>query len=393
MLLGVATAFVIGILLAISLTQTRWGREQILGYTLATLGGRLNGILTVEEVQGNLFTGARLYGIGLTDMEGVPLALIDSAYMQYRVATFLGGDIVIDRLVVWNADINILKMPGDTIWNYQEILRDPDPEPKSPEDASAVLIARLVLNESRIQIRRPLVPDPRLPPGQREQAYAEELADTARNMIEEVPGGHLIANVIDVDSASLAEVYIGPEHRGGIYLEVEDAVADVRIWRDPPLEIRSLVAQLHLNEGRVNVQASPFQLPYSRGELVGGIDISGDRPMYDLVIHAPQFALTDLRWFFPWLPSDPSEGRGSARVWIEDRPEDLLVLVQDLDLRLPDSHIIGEFGLVTTPTTTRFVNVALEADPVDMDAIGRLLPEGLPVEGFDVDAATLLGTD
>lgn len=389
LLAGIGLAFLVGIGIALGITQTRWGREQVLAYTLRVLGGRFSGELSIARVEGNLFTGARLYALQLRGYDGVPLATMDSAYIQYRVATLTGGDVLIHRLVTWNAEINILRMPGDTAWNYQEILRDPTPEPTTRPGAA--LIERLVLNDARILIRAPLEPDPRLDPDRAQRELEEILADTARYVTQEVPGGYLVSRLLEVDTAALREVFIGPAERGGIYLESEDIAADVRIWRDPPLEVRSLVGQLHLREGILSLRVPAFALPDSRGDLLGGIDLTGERPMYDLVVRSPQFAVSDLRWLFPWLPDDPDGGAGSARVWIEDRPDELLVLTRDLTLEMPGTRVTGEFGVLLGPDLIRFANVELEADPLDVESVEQLFPEGFPIEGLEIGEATLRG--
>ncbi len=391
LLLGIAIAVTVGLIAVLSITQTGWGRTQILGYTASALGGRLSGELNIESIDGNMFTGARLYGVSLTDYDGVPLAVLDSAYIQYRVASFLGGDIYINRLVVWNADINILRMPGDTAWNYQKILLDPDPSPIEPEGVTANFIARMVLNNSRITIRAPVEPDPRLSPAAQRLEFETIIADTSRFIVEEVPGGYLRATVVDVDTAALTELFIGPDDRGGTYFEVENAVADVRLWKDPPLELRALTAQINLREGIVGLQAQHFELPNSRGSAIGSVDLRGDRPMFDVEIAAEDFALADIRWLYPWLPADPAEGRGSGDVRLVDRPDDLLFTARGFLLQMPGTRISGDFGIITGIDTFRFVNVDLEADPVDMEEVERLLPAGLPIEGLELGGAVLVG--
>lgn len=388
LLLGVSIALVVGFTGIFSFTQTQWGRAQVLAYTVETLGGRLDGVLTIGRLEGNLITGARLYELDLRSREGEPLAVIDSAYIRYRVGTLVGGDVVITRLVAWDAQISLLRMPGDTAWNYQEILRDPDPDPTARPGAT--LIESLSLHDSRITIRGPIEPDPRLPEPQRSVAFDEILADTARWMVEPVPGGYLRTMLIDVDESALSEVYIGPDERGGIYLEADTASADIRLWRDPPLQVRDLVAQLHLREGIVNLRAPRLTLPNTRGEMVGRIDLREERPMYDVVLTTPAFALADLRWLYPWLPEDPAAGQGAARVWIEDRPEELLVFTRDFVLDMPGTRLTGDFG-VLTGQRLRFVDVELEADPLDLESIERLFPEDLPIDGLEIGGAAIRG--
>jgi hypothetical protein len=390
--LGVAIAIVLGFAGILLLPQTQWGRSQVLAYTLRALGGRFDGILTIQRLEGSLITGARLYELALTDRDGVPLALVDSAHIQYRIATFIGGDVVITRLILWDAQIQLLRMPGDTLWNYQEILRDPTPDPTvDPADAAATLIERLRLENTRVTIRGPLEPDPRLSPARWEEELRQILADTARFEVEEVPGGYLRTQWIDIAEANLAELYIGPDERGGIYLEVHDALADVRLWRDPPLELRSLRARLHLREGVVAYQATEVVLPNTWAESVGRVDLRGDRPMYDVYVTTPGFVLADLRWLYPWLPDDPAAGGGSLRLRVEDRPDELLVLARDLVLEMPGTHVTGQFGVLVAPERLRFVDVDLEAEPLDVDSVEQLFPADLAVEGLRIGGAVIRG--
>ncbi len=389
LLFGIGVAFVMAFIAAALLTQTTWGRSQILSYTVRTLGGRLSGDLTIARVEGNMLTGARLYEVALRGYDGVPLAELDSAYIQYRVVTFLGGDVVINRLAVWNANINLLKMPGDSAWNFQEILTDPTPDPDAPPGAT--LIERLILNDSRIAIRGPVEGDPRLPLERREFEIDRIIADTARWYIEEVPGGHLRGTFVDVDSATLVEVFIGSAERGGIYAEAEQLRADYRGSRDPPLEILDAVGQLHLRDGLINVQARRFELPDSRGEMIGAVDISGDRPMFDLAIEAPEYALSDMRWLFAWFPDEAEAGQGSGRFWLQDRPDDLVFLAREFEFNAPGTRVTGEFGIIATVDGVSFANVNLVADPLNMDSIDPLLPDGLPVEGLVIQSAEIDG--
>src|SRR5690606_25927674 len=145
------------------LTQTERGRQQVLMFTVAALGGRLSGELEIGRIEGNLLVGAKAFNLRLSDEDGAPLAIIDSAFIRYRVASFVGGDIVINRLDLHGAVIDIFRMPGDTLWNYQRILQDPSPGPQTGPPG-ATLVESLWLHDAEITIRAPLEPDPRLSP-------------------------------------------------------------------------------------------------------------------------------------------------------------------------------------------------------------------------------------
>lgn len=385
---GVAIALVMGSVIAYALTQTQRGREEVLAYTLTTLGGRLNGRLTAERLDGNLLAGARLYEVALADTAGVPLLIADSVYIRYRAATFTGGDIVITRLDVYGSRIDIYRMPGDTIWNYQEILQDPTPD--AGGDPNATLVEQLRLYDSHVRIRAPLEPDPRYPPERQQEEIRAILADTARWMLEETPTGYLRVASIEIEEGELAELIVGPDERGGIYFEIVRGIAEARMWQRAPLSIRDVQGQFNLRDGVFNFQVPRAVLSDSRAEIVGRIDLTGDRPLYDLVITTPQFTFSDLRWLYPWMPDDPAAGGGALRLWVEDRPDGLLVLARNLDVEMPGTHITGRFGLIADDGL-RFVDVQLEAEPLLIDSVERLLPQDLPVEGLVIGGATIRG--
>ena len=390
--LGVLIALIIAGTALTIFSQTDRGRARVLDYTLQLLGGRLNGVLTVESVQGNLLTGAMLHGVTLTDTAGVALANVDSAFIRYRLATLTGGDIVIGRLTAWGADVHIFRLPGDSLWNYQEILQDPDPDPE-PGPPSATLIERIELRDSFVKLRLPLGSDPRLSPERQEEERQLIIADSAALMLERIGDDYMRTTLADVTEADVEQLFIGPDERGGISLRIADAIATIRLWMGEPIQIRSLQGELHLQEGLVSYRAPSIALADSRAESVGTIDLRGDRPLYDLYLEAPTFRLSDLRWLYPWLPDDPNAGGGSASVWIEDRADELFVVARDAVLEMPDTRIFGRFGIISDPRNDalRFVDVDLEADPLRVRSVEQLLPEDLPIEGLVIEGATIRG--
>jgi hypothetical protein len=389
----VGIAFLLGTGILTIFSRTDWGRQQVLAYTLQTLGGSVNARLAVERIDGNLLTGARLYGFTIADSVGVPLAVIDSLYLRYRVATFPGGDIVITRLQAYGSEISIFRLPGDTLWNYQGIFQGPA-EPAAGEPR-ATLIEHLELYDAKVSIRAPLAADSRLPAARQEEVIQEILADTARWMIEGTDStGYIRTTLIDVPHAEVQEVYIGPDEREGIFFNVIDAGAVVRLWMEPPLEIRTVKAQMHLQAGIVNYRVENVELANSVGTSVGRIDLTGDRPMYDVFIDTPRFAVADLRWLYPWLPADTTAGRGSLKLWLEDKPDGLQVVAREVVLDMPGTRITGRFGLFTEPAedALHFVDVDLQADPMWVESVERLLPEDLPVDGLVVGGVTIRGS-
>lgn len=383
LLAGVLAAAIIAVVAVALFTRTEPGRERILAYTLNTLGGRLNGELEVSRLEGNLFTGAKLYEISLTDDRGEPLLLADSAYINYELATFLGGDVVINNVVIYDSEVLLLRLPTDTAWNYQRILVDTATGP-----GRATLIERMSLVDAHVVVRLPWEPDEELSDEEREREVEVALADTSRLVVERVEGGLLRTMEFEIEQARAAELVVAPDERGGTYLAVEDMNGTAFLWSEPPLRILGLQGELGLRAGVLRYEATAVRLPESRLVTSGVVDLRGEEPAYDLVVAGEDVALPDLQWLYPPLPD---EGTISAQLALETRPEGLLIRARDLDVTAPDTHLTGDFGLVLGDTL-RFVEVDLQADPLDVDTVERMLPADLPVEGLRIGSAVIRGT-
>ena len=111
-------------------------------------------------------------------------------------------------------------------------------------------------------------------------------------------------------------------------------------------------------------------------------------PMYDLAFRSDSVAFRDLQWLYPRFPE---EARGSLSLRIEHRPEGMMFLGREIDLRARGTHLVGDFGMILGDTL-RFVDVDMEAEPVNTATIERMLPEGLPVQGLRLGGVEIRGT-
>src|ERR1041384_147433 len=101
-LLGAVLAFLVANIVA----RTRPGHQWVLRQTLKALGGSIQGgRLAIARIDGNLFEGAKLYGISLRDTQGRAFILADSAYAKYDVKTLLAPRIEIDTLTMYRPRI------------------------------------------------------------------------------------------------------------------------------------------------------------------------------------------------------------------------------------------------------------------------------------------------
>jgi hypothetical protein len=372
---GIATGILLAALLVGFLTQTTPGHKRVLELTLQALGGQVNGRLTIDRVTGNLLTGARLYNLGLYEEDGTPLLLADSARIEYQLPALVGGDVVLDYLVLYDAELYVYREPGDTAWNYQRVF--PPSENTGPGRATVIQRGRLV--NTSVVVRSEWEPDEQLTGAARERAIAEAVADTSRLVVDRVPGGVVRTMRFRLDEVLLSRAVIAPEERGGRYFAIDSLAGTAWIWRDP-LRIRALEGQLALRNDRVEFQAAPVLLPSSRLAARGVVDLSGEEMRFDITVLGERLALSDLQWLYPQFPQ---QGQVELRLTLETRPEGTLYLARDMRFESPGALIVGDLGMIVGDTI-RFLNTALEAPVLDIPAVEAMLPTELPVEGLRI---------
>jgi hypothetical protein len=378
-LAGILIGAAIASLLVLLLTQTRWGHEQVLGFTLRAASERLEGTLEIQRLDGNLLAGARLYGVALRGLDGEPFLLADSAFVEYSLRSVAGDELVLDNLIFYDPQIFLRQLPGDTLWNYQKIFADTT-APAEPGTRSPIVLRAASLVGARILVEMAWEPDEELSPVEQRTEIAEALADTSRILVREVPGGYLrTMRFTDVD-ADLARIVSAPDELGGISLRVERFSGDVQIFRQP-VRVQQAEMDLAFRDSQLEFRASEIVLPASRLAAFGAVVLGeANGPRLDITVQGDTVALRDLQWLYPRLPD---EGGGSLVLLIESRPEGTLYLARDLRLSAPGTRLEGSFGVILNDAV-RFVDVNLQADPLRVSTVEQMLPTELPVIGLRI---------
>ncbi|CAN5650885.1 hypothetical protein BH23GEM3_BH23GEM3_09960 [soil metagenome] len=378
-LAGILIGVAIASLLVLLLTQTRWGHEQVLGFTLRSASERLEGTLEIPRLDGNLLAVARLYGVALRGLDGEPFLLADSAFVEYSLRSVAGDELVLDNLIFYDPQIFLRQLPGDTLWNYQKIFADTT-APAEPGTRSPIVLRAASLVGARILVEMAWEPDEELSPVEQRTEIAEALTDTSRILVREVPGGYLrTMRFTDVD-ADLARIVSAPDELGGISLRVERFSGDVQIFRQP-VRVQQAEMDLAFRDSQLEFRASEIVLPASRLTAFGAVVLGeANGPRLDITVQGDTVALRDLQWLYPRLPD---EGGGSLVLLIESRPEGTLYLARDLRLSAPGTRLEGSFGVILNDAV-RFVDVNLQADPLRVSTVEQMLPTELPVIGLRI---------
>lgn len=385
--------FLAGMLLAIVgvagtivvITQTAGGRRRVLDFTVATLGGQIQGKLTIERLSGNIFTGAKAYGVVIREADGTLFLRADSVYAHYRLPSLLATQLAIKDLILYDAAVEIYRLPGDSLWNYQRIFADTSSGPKGPPERT-ISIAQLTLVDVDARVRLPWQPDDTVPGPARTREIRAALTDTSQLVVSRVPGGYLRTVLMEDLRGRVTDGFFPLPVGRGSFLRIDSLAGNVYFYRRP-IPLRRARGEVAIHDSIVEVQAPEVWLPRSRLALEGVVTLSAGENRFDFAVRSDTAVLADFAWLY--APFGRS-GSGSFTMRVETRPDGNLFAFRDLRLVLPGTRVWGSIG-VTTGDTVRFVNADLHADPLDVDVLETLLPEELPVHTLRVGSAAAGG--
>jgi len=410
LLLGVALAFLAANILA----RSKPGHEWVLKQTLKALGGSIQGgRLTVARIDGNLFEGAKLYGLALRDKQGRAFIEADSAYAKYDARTLIQPKIVIDSLTLYRPRIWIFRMPGDTVWNYQSIFSDTTPvDTTRPHLERSTQLAFVKMVDGAVKVEIPFHPDSTLPAREQERQLRQFLSDSSAVVLRRVAGGY----VRTIDLARLAgvmtRVRFAPGSELGTTLHIDTLRGDVHFYRKP-IVIRHLEGNLSLpgaelgstgygrygglKTGFVEFDFPRARLPSSRLAVSGVVRFDNypgwfdpnQGPMYDVAMRGDSVSFRDFQWLYARFPGDLG---GQMSLLIETQPSGVMIDARNAHLRAPGTRIDGSFGMLVGDTL-RFVDMNVVAQPVRVSLIERMLPTGLPVRGLVLGGAEIRGNN
>ncbi|HKP77144.1 MAG TPA: hypothetical protein VJT67_16550 [Longimicrobiaceae bacterium] len=410
LLLGAALAFLVGNIVA----RTRPGHEWVLKQTLRALGGSIKGgRLTVGRVDGNLFEGAKLYGLALRDLQGRAFIEADSAYAKYDVRTLLQPRIVIDSLTLYRPRIWVFRMPGDSVWNYQAIFADTTPvDTTRPHLERSTSLAFVKMVDGTVRVETPFAADTSLPVREQQRQMRQFLSDSSAVVIRAVPRGYVRTVDLRRLYGVMSRVRFGPGSELGTTLHIDTLRGDVHFYRTP-IQIRHLQGNLSLpgsemsstGYGRYGGLKTGFaefdiplaRLPNSKLAVSGAVRFDNyprwfdpnQGPMYDVALKGDSVSFRDFQWLYPRFPGDL---RGGMQLLIESRPEGVMIDARQTHLRAPGTRIDGSFGMIMGDTL-RFVDMNVIARPVRVQMIERMLPDGLPVRGLVLGGAEIRGNN
>jgi len=324
---GVVLGILIVLLVLNVVARTERGHEFVLKRTVDALGNTMDGgKLTIQRIDGNLFEGAKVYGLSLVDLQGRPFLVADSAFLDYKATTLMSPRVHITRATLYDPEVYVFKLPGDTLWNYQAIFADTSRrDPDRPRIERATLLDTIRMVNGLVRLQTPWQPDSTLSPRARRAEIADALSDTSLVLIDSVKGGFIRTMNFTRLNGRMTRVRFAPGTTNGSRLHVDSLRGTAQVFRDT-VQFRQIQGQVALLRAHVELDAPVIALPGSLLSLSGVVRTDSfpewfderKAPMYDLAFRTDSVAFRDLQWLYPRFPN---EARGSLSLRIEHRPE------------------------------------------------------------------------
>jgi autotransporter translocation and assembly factor TamB len=372
--IGLLAGLLIAMVAIVFVTRTEWGMERARRIAVGWLEERVQGELRLGRITGpGLLGGVMIHDFGIVDPLGRPFLSADSLELAYEWRTLLAGRIVLNRIALYQPRVALERLPGETEWNYERVF-PPGPEGE-PDQRTLIMFSDARIVDGNVAIRMPFEPDgPVLP------------EDTARIVIEEVPGGLVrTMSFHDVNARLNRVIWESPIEKGRLF-DVQSLQARGYIWRDPFL-IRNARGTVTTRDSVIAFDMPEVRLPSSEAGILGRIVIRTGPNDIDVAVDGRRLVFRDLDWLYPNLPA---EGGGTLTLRIQSQPDGILWLAEDARLTAPGTRVAGTFGVVTGDTLY-FTQVDLRASPLDIQLIEDILPGALPVEGLLVGTVEVRG--
>jgi hypothetical protein len=374
--IGVIAGLLVAAAAIYFMTRTDWGMERARRFAVSWLADRVDGELRIGRITGpGLLGGVVIHDFGIVDPKGRPFLATDSVELAYNLRTLLRGQVVLNRVVLYQPQIVLEKLPGDTAWNYQYVFPDRTPGDDSPRTRNLIMFSDALVVNGSATVRTPFEPDGPIEPG-----------DTARVILDQLPGG--LARVMRFENlnARLDRVIWESPVEPGRLIDIRSVEGRGFVYRDPFL-IRNARGTVTVRDTIITFDMPEVALPGSEAAVLGRVIMQEGRNDIDVRLEGSRFVFRDLQWLHPALPE---EGGGSLVLRIQSQPTGILFLAEDARINAPGTSVAGTFGVVAGDTMY-FTQVDLRASPLDMQLIEQILPGGLPVDGLLIGTVEVRG--
>lgn len=395
-----------GALLAI--TQTAYGRERLRALLVSQLQPKVAGTLYLGEISGGLIGGVRVDSLSVIGEDGIVLVATGPVSVEYDIRDLLDRRVLLAHVEVERPLVHILQYEGGE-WNFRRLFPPGPTRPRTPGRSFGDFIRMdsATVHDGRFLLSLPWHPADSLRGARRDSAIAFNLArDDAR--IQRVDDG--FRRTWEWSEIQLVSSGVRLSHPDSAGQRYDVARLEV-VETDPPFALTHGQGVVRVQGDSVWLDFPRFDLAASRARGAGKIVWGSDLPVrYDIRVMGDSVSLSDVAWVHETLPRT---GGGSMELHIHNDPADLDILnyaITGMDVRTTGSRLGGSMTFGVGGPVLRVTDVALRAQPVDMDLLrtlaggpfpydwqgtitGTVYGRGGPVNRFRVDSSALTYRD
>jgi translocation and assembly module TamB len=379
---------VVGVLL---FTMTDFGRERLRRFTLRTLTDMVHGQVRIGGLSGNLLDGVVMTDFSIADTAGRPFVSADTVVADYHLIAFARKRIQLHSLRLVRPVVIFDKLI-DEDWNFESIFPE-DTTPDKPDEAPGfgdwVAFNDVEVVGGRFIVRTPWKPDDDSTGAARERVIANALAGGTRQHVVRARKGYQQVMDFQRINTVMPRLRLQDPDSSGIAIQVTALSGTAAMFRPPVAEIRDVEGTFYVVHDTLRFDDVKIVLPGSNitGDGRYGIDTQELR----LALRGAPVALADLRWLYPRIPSQGSGSLDFTMVMRDEGPSDYVA--KNADIRVQNSRLGGDSGLVLTESDARFHDTHLTFSSVDTRLIEQLVPGlDLPRRGTLGGRASIDGT-
>ncbi len=359
-------------------TGTDMGRERVRQFALDIAKTRVNGIVRIGRVEGNLLSGVVAKDVSITDSSGAPFIVADEVRSRYGLASFLQKKILLRDLTLVRPVIVLDKPPGED-WNFKRIFARKDTA--TVQDTTVgwgdwIEFRNVKIEQGRAVVRTAWRPDTALGAAAQDSAIARALGGESRNRIERVAGGFQKIMTFERIDTRMPHIRLADPGEKSKLIEVATLRMIAEPFRPPAIDVRDVKGTFEFTGDSLWFKEVDARMPGSH--VAGGGRYVYETSAMDLRLRGAPVATADLRWLYPRLPSSGS-GTLDFAMSMDDSAQ--RYLATNADVRVENARATGSFGLTLTDTLA-FHDTDLRISNLGTRLIEQLVPNlDLPRRG------------
>lgn len=277
-----AARVLIGVLIVVLsglwvMTKTDFGRDRIRLYGLNQLADRVHGIVRIEQVHGDLLSGATLVDALITDSAGVPFLHADTIELRYSMRALFAKHIVFTDVRLVGAAVRFEQEPGGP-WNVNRLFCGDTTITRGdtiPGWGDWVRLEKVTVVGSDVTVRREWKPPADLAGDALGEAVERALSPTSREAVERVPGGYQAVSSFHEVTGYFPVIRFADPISATRIVDIDTLRMIALPFRPPAAEGRGMGGRLTIGADTIGFDGVEVELPGSTLRVDGTYAFSG----------------------------------------------------------------------------------------------------------------------